>query len=294
MDPNEMHIAAYRRHLRAKNRSARTIEGYEFSIIKLADHAGRDVLDLTRDDINAYLAGLLDSGAAATSVGVHFRSLRAFYNWAVAEEIIERSPMRGLTAPTVTDKPPSVIPDGNLRALLKACAGSDFEARRDTAMIRLWCEPGSPRVSEMAGMTMESLDLNHDQVTVHGKGDKVRTVPFGAKTGQAIDRYLRVRAKHPLAKLPALWLGGRDMGLTRSGMQQMLRRRAQQAGIGHIHPHQLRHTAAHNWADSDGSDQDAMQLFGWTSPEMPRLYGRSASAERARRAARRRSLGDRI
>jgi site-specific recombinase XerD len=138
------------------------------------------------------------------------------------------------------------------------------------------------------------LDLRHDQVTIHGKGDRVRVIPFGAKTGQAIDRYLRQRVKHRDVKLPALWLGARGMGLTPSGLTQMLRRRAGQAGVGHVHPHQLRHTAAHVWADSGGSEADAMVLFGWRSPEMPRRYGRSAATERAQRAARRISPADRF
>lgn len=295
MDPNDMHLASYRRHLRAKNRSPTTIDDYRDALTRLAAHYnGADLAGLDNRQIGDYLGWMLDSGLAGTTVGVHYRSLRAFFNWAVREEIIDRSPMRGMEHPKTTDKPPEVVPDDEIRALLKTCAGATFEARRDNAIIRLWCEPGSPRVSEMAGLDLGDLDLKHDQITVRGKGDKIRTVPFGARTGQAIDRYLRVRAKHRSAKRDELWLGNLGVGLTASGLTQMLRRRCKRASVPHMHPHQLRHTAAHAWADAGGSDQDAMQLFGWTSPEMPRLYGRSAGAERARRAARRASLGDRF
>jgi site-specific recombinase XerC len=288
-----MHLAAYTRHLRARNRSPGTIAGYRDAIQALAGrHPGVDVTDLTPADIDHYLIDML-SRVAATTTGIHFRSLRAFFNWAVREDIIGRSPMAGMTAPKPTDEPVPVVSDDDLRLLLAVCGGGDFDARRDVAIIRLWCEPGSPRVAEMAGLTLDDLDLRHDQVTITGKGDKVRRVPFGAKTGTAVDRYLRLRARHRHARTPRLWLGARGP-LTISGLAQMLRRRSRQAGVGHIHPHQLRHTSAHNWADAGGSDQDAMVLFGWSSPEMPRLYGRSAGEERARRAARRASLGDRL
>lgn len=294
MTPNEMHLASYRRHLRARNRAQNTINGYEMVLTRLADHyQGTDLAELSRAQIDDYL-GVLLGHLAATTVGIHFRSLRAFYSWAAAEDLVERSPMARMKPPTVTDKPPPVVGDEDIRALLKACAGSDFEARRDTALIRLWCEPGSPRVSEMAGLMLGDLDLKHDRVTVHGKGNKIRTIPFGAKTGQAIDRYLRVRARHTAAHLDALWLGGRGMGITSSGLEQMLKRRCRQAGIERVRPHQLRHTAAHQWFDHGGSDQDSMELFGWSSPEMPRVYGRSAKTERAHRAARRASIADRL
>lgn len=301
MDPNEITIASYKRHLKIKGRSQRTAQNYEEAIRQLAHHhRDADVLELSRKDVEDYLLAVQAippraGRTSSTTVVNRYRALRALYNWALREELIDVSPMVRIPEPAVPDRPIPVVPDDALVKLLRACMGTDYDARRDTAIIRLWCEPGSPRVAEMAGITVDDLDMHHDQVTLHGKGGKVRVIPFGAKTGQALDRFLRVRRKHPLAKrYEQLWLGGRDKPLTPSGLQQMLERRCDRAGIAYIHPHQLRHTAAHVWADSGGGDGDAMALFGWTSPEMPRRYGRSAQVERAQRAARRRSLGDRL
>jgi site-specific recombinase XerD len=295
MEPmNELHFSAYERGLRIRKRSPDTIATYRRDLEQLAAHyPGRDLTRLTRLEIEHYLDDLL-ARVAATTVGVRFRSLRAFYNWAVDEEIIAGpSPMHRLAEPKATDQPPPVVADANLKALLKAVDGRRFEDRRDTAIVRMFCEPGSPRLGEMARLDVDNVDLRRDHITVHGKGDKVRSVPFGAKTGQAFDRYLRLRARHPHAESPALWLGTKGR-LGYSGFAQMLTRRCNQAGIEHIHPHQLRHTAAHVFADSGGSDSDAMELFGWSSPDMPRIYGRSAKTARAHRTARRMSLGDRL
>jgi site-specific recombinase XerD len=294
-----MHLAAYRRALKARNRSERTIQNYEETLLQLARfHDGADILDLDRAEVEEYIAFVLQEHASS-SAGVRFRALRAFYNWTVDEEILDRSPMARMKEPSATEQPVPVLTDEQLRALLKACAGKDFESRRDTAIIRLFCEPGSPRVSEMAGLLLDGgaqggLDMKRDLVRVHGKGDKIRDIPFGPKTGQALDRYLLVRRRHRLAALPQLWLGGRGAPLTKSGIAQMLRRRGVQAGVGHVHPHQLRHTAAHVWHDQGGSEADAMALFGWSSAEMPRRYGASARVERAHRAARRTTMADRL
>lgn len=289
-----MHLAAYRRALRARNRSRLTIANYEETIGQLADHhGGDDVLELARSHIEDYIGEVLEQHASSTAAA-RFRVLRAFYNWAVKEELIEVSPMRGMSEPSVTQVPVAVVPDDDLRALLRACAGKDFEARRDTCVIRLFCEPGSPRVAEMAGILVDDLDMRRDQVRVHGKGDKDRDIPFGPKTGQALDRYLAMRRRHRLATRPELWLGTRGQPLTASGIQQMLHRRSEQAGLKPIHPHQLRHTAAHVWHDQGGSEADAMALFGWSSPDMPRRYGASARVDRAQRAARRATMADRL
>ena len=295
MDPNGMTWASYERNLRIKKRSPRTIQGYQEAVDQLVDfHDGEDLLELTREQIEAYLLDVMERHSVSTAANRH-RSLRAFYNWAVAEELLTASPMTRIPAPAVPVEPVPVVPDDILIKLLRACAGTDYDARRDTAIIRLWCEPGSPRVSEMAGLTLDDLDLRHDQIRILGKGSKVRVIPFGAKTGQALDRFLRVRRNHRDAKrYEHLWLASRGKPLSASGLYQMLERRCVEAGIDRIHPHQLRHTAAHVWADSEGSEADAMVLFGWSSPEMPRRYGASAKVERAQRAARRISPADRI
>lgn len=293
-EPNELHWLAFDRTLRAARRSPETIASYRQSLADLTMyHPGRDLADLSKVDIQNYLAERLER-LKATTVGIRFRSLRAFYNWAVSEEIIEASPMASLKEPKIDDVPPEIISDEDLITLLKSCSGNTFEDRRDTAIIRLFCEPGSPRVAEMAGIKVADLDMRNDRVTVTGKGNKTRTIPFGAKTGQAFDRYLRERRKRRNADHPMLWLGVKVTVLTVSGITQMLARRSRQAGIGHIHPHQLRHTAAHVWQDNGGSEGDAMELFGWSSPEMPRRYGRSARNARAHRAAKKASLGDRL
>jgi site-specific recombinase XerD len=302
MDANEATLASYNRYLRVKGRSERYQKDCRWIPMDLARfHGGADLLELTREQIEDYLldvarrAGRRKGRTTSDTAAIRYRTLRAFYNWAVREELIPASPMAKIEAPKAPDVPPAVVPDDNLRRLLKACSGTDFESRRDTAIIRLWCEPGSPRVSEMAGIKLADLDMKADRVTVTGKGNKTRTIPFGAKTGQALDRYLRVRRQHRLAsRYDHLWLGGRDKPLTSSGLYQMLERRCRQAGIEPLHPHQLRHTAASAWMDAGGSEGEAMVLFGWSSAEMPRVYGRAARAERAIRSARRRSLGDRL
>lgn len=116
---------------------------------------------------------------------------------------------------------------------------------RDTAIIRLLLATGGRR-GEVAGLAVTDVDLDSDQVRFLGKGRRERTVVLSPKTAQALERYVRVRTRDRFAASPALWLTVDGRGpMTPNGLAQMLRRRGREAGIGDIHPHQFRHTAAH-------------------------------------------------
>ncbi len=289
---NDDHARAFTRDLRARNRAPRTIASYLDAVSVLRRHLDdTDLAEVTRADLQGFFAAQLDAHSAATAA-IRFRSLQQFFKWATAEGICGSNPMLGMSPPSVAEKPVAVLTLGQVKRLLDVCGGKSFDDRRDTALLRLFLEPGGLRLSEMAGLRLADLDLREDTVTVLGKGRKERTVPFGLKTGQALERYKRARDKHPSSQLTALWLGSKGP-LTISGIQQMMRRRASQAGLPHLHPHMLRHTAAHEWLNAGGQETDAMALFGWRSRDMLSRYGKSAAAERAKNSARRMGLGDR-
>lgn len=294
MDANELTLRDFQRSLRSRNRSPRTIQSYLEASRQLAVFlAGRDLAELSRGDIEAYLADVLTRHSPSTAA-VRFRSLQQLYKWATAEGLTDTSPMAAMHPPTVPDRPVPVLAADAIGLLLRACDGRAFPERRDTAILRLFLEPGGLRLAELTGLSLSDVDLDHDVVVVMGKGRRPRAVPFGARTGTAITRYVRERAKHPAARSPALWLGARGVPLTPSGVAQIVRRRAVQAGIGRIHPHQLRHTSAHRWLAEGGSEGDAMRLFGWRSREMLQRYAATGADQRAQDAARRLALGDRL
>ncbi|HEX6256209.1 MAG TPA: tyrosine-type recombinase/integrase [Euzebyales bacterium] len=116
--------------------------------------------------------------------------------------------MAGMQAPKVPEEPVPVLSRDQLKALLAACKGSGFTERRDTAIIRLFLDTGM-RLAEMTGLTVADLDMDCEVAVVMGKGRRPRSCPFGAKTGQALDRYLRVRGRHKHANVSPAAVGMR-------------------------------------------------------------------------------------
>lgn len=297
-------IARFTRYLRASRKSPATIEAYELAARQLADFLeGRgEVLELGeigRREVQDFLIDVLERAKPATALA-RYRCLQQFFRFLVDEELIERSPMERVKPPKAPEYRPRVLREDELKRLLAACEGVSFEDRRDLALLRVFMDTGARR-AEVAGLRWlpadplaNDVDLDRGLLRlVETKGGRERLAPMGQRTGRALDRYLRLRERHPLAHLPNLWLSARGP-LSGSGMLQVVGARGRQAGVEGLHPHVFRHTAAHFWLANGGQEGDLMQIAGWKSPQMLRRYASSTAAERAISAHRTRSLSDRL
>jgi site-specific recombinase XerD len=294
------HARGFELSLASANKRPNTIKSYLEAVVQLDAFLGvhgmpRDVENIRREHIETFQKDQLARLRPASAAN-RYRSLQQFFKWLTEEGQIKASPMANMKPPNVPLEPPPVLEDAQLKALLKECAGSGFDARRDKAILMVLLDTGV-RLSELAGMRVQDVAEARSPhpwtIQVTGKGDKRRTVALAKDATTALHWYLGVRAKHPRRGEPWLWLGLKGQ-LTTNGVAQMLRRRGAAAGVDHLNPHRFRHTFAHAYLSDGGQEGDLMRLAGWTSRTMLQRYGASAATERAIAAHGSHSPADRL
>lgn len=280
---------SYMLTLTQRNLSPRTVQAHGYTAGKvtrwLKDNGHPDDTEgVAAEHIRAFLrAETLRT--SATTAHTDFRNLRTFFKWLGKEgERQAENPMLGVEPPKVSSKVRVILPADDQRALLATCEDATFEGRRDRAILLLFMDTGV-RVSGMVSMRTDQVDMRRRVIKVVLKGGDEWLVPLGRTTTVALDRYLRARARHLQADSPWLWLGIRGTSTASfgcSGMEAMVRRRRAQAGLSGVTPHWFRRSATHAMLDAGMSETAVMNIAGWKTPDMIRVYAGALEAERAR------------
>lgn len=299
---------SFRLSLQAQNKSPKTIYAYMDAVRLLGEFLSErghtcEPDRITRQDVESFIQHQLTKPHARTgkpmkptTAHYRYRSLQAWFRWLIEEQEIARSPMEHMRPPALPDNPPPVLQIADLQKLLATCQGREptFYDKRDAAILYLLIDCGLRR-AEIGNLTVDDLDFTTDPpvVWVVGKGRKRRAVALGRQTALAVRRYLRARLTYPSRDATALWLGTHGP-MTPWGIEHVVKSRAAQAGLEGVHPHLFRHSWAHLCLEAGATEAELKALGGWESDAMPRHYGRAAAGERARKAHRRFSPGDRL
>jgi len=287
-------LGSFTLHLRGERKAPQTIKSYTIGVRLFLAWCEREGIEpgLDRPTVDKWIAAGLDEGAEPATARARQLAVRRFSAWLAAEGEIPADQLAHMTPPKLDVKTVPVLTDDQLRAMTAACKGPRMMDKRDEALIRFMAETGA-RAGEALGLAVADADLAAGVAVIRrGKGSKARRVPFGPRTGTAIDRYLRARRHHRLAQSPALWLGrdGKEFGY--DALRKTLADRARRAGVEGFHPHMLRHTAAHRWLTAGGSEGGLMAVGGWARPDMLMRYTRARAEQRAAEEARKLNLGD--
>src|SRR5260221_3039399 len=258
-------LESYQLYLEARNLSAATVQTYLESLGYLGQYLVAHDLpsslpEIQEEHIRGFISYLLAHYSESTAHN-RFRAIKTFLRWCVEEGEIERSPMPR-RAPHVPQKSPEVLTGEQVDQLRVACKGRGFDERRDDAIIVVLYDTGLRR-EELATLRVEDVDLRGKWLAVIRKGGDRDLVPIGKVAAQVLDRYARVRARHPLQARPEFWLGANGP-VTGSGIYQFVRDRAAQAGVRNVHPHRFRHTSTHQHLAAGGPEGNVRTVIGWS------------------------------
>lgn len=250
-----------------------------------------DVRELAKVHILAFLEHHRKEGAADSTLHIKYRTLKRFFNWLTEEEYIPKSPMERINPPTLTKKVIIPFSPEDIRTMLRVCETDNDKEKgaRDKAIILMLFDTGL-RVSELCSLSLQDMDKGKT-LWVHGKGSKQRWVALGQQVQKALRRYLSLRNDEH----SALFVGIKGP-LTRSGILQMVKERAAQAGVRGVRtsPHTLRHTFAINFLRNGGNVFELQYLLGHSSLDIVKRYLGALNAEDAARAHQKYSPADKI
>lgn len=235
--------------------SEKTIHYYHSSIEKLLWAIGKEVRDITTNDIRCYLAEQQNERMLSKVTIDNLRRIfSSFFSWLEDEDYITKSPVRRIHKVRTDTLVKEVLSDENMEVLRDSCT-----ELRDIAMIDLLASTGI-RVGELVKMNREDLDFQERQCVVFGKGNKEREVYFNARTKIHLKRYLEERTDNN----PALFvsLSAPHSRLTISGVEVRLRQLGKRANILKVHPHKFRRTLATMAIDKGMPIEQVQKLLG--------------------------------
>jgi integrase/recombinase XerC len=281
-------IAAFVAFLaKERNDSPHTVKAYARDVADFAAFCGRysggawSWAGVDRLAIRAWLGAQHERGLAKRSAARALSALRTFYRFLDTTQGLEVNPAKATRMPKLEHTLPAYLDRTEVEVVFAAAErrarAGGFNEVRDLAMLELFYSTGI-RLSELAGMNDQDLDLVSDQLKVRGKGRRERIVPVGKHAARALRQYYRHRdglSAGTSHERRALFVSRRGKRLTPRGVQLAIKRLlgvlAGSRGRG-LHVHSLRHTFATHLLDAGADLRAVQELLGHASLSTTQVY----------------------
>ena len=268
---NEAHLAAFGERLLSRPLDTRS--AYLRDATMLAALAGeRDLARILTAELRRFLATLHGRGLSGRSLARTLSSWRALYrDLQDRDPSVKENPCAGLKAPKAVKRLPSALSPDEAAQLVEI-KGDEPLTVRDRALFELAYSSGL-RLSELAGLDVDRIDLATGEVRVWGKGSKERIVPVGASALAAVDAWLAKRAEISGADPKAMFIGRGGKRITPRAIERRLAEWAVRQGLSrHVHPHMLRHSFASHVLQSSGDLRAVQEMLGHASIASTQVY----------------------
>ncbi|MBO6088005.1 site-specific tyrosine recombinase XerD [bacterium] len=252
-----------------KGLSQNTIDAYKRDLSDFLNYCEKDDLgEVQRTQINSYIRSLHEKKYSPTSIMRKIASLRGFFKWANANEIIKTNPTLTLEQPKVPQRLPKVISVQEIEEIL-----SQNLNKTEKVIVELLYGCGL-RVSELVNLKINDYDLNGKYLECTGKGSKERLVPLGKKAINAIKNYLPER-EYLVNKYNSdtknLLINNRGKTVTRQEIYTFIHEHGKLLNKT-ISPHTLRHSFATHLLENGADLRIVQELLGHSDVSTTQLY----------------------
>ncbi len=258
--------------------SANTVVAYRRDLDQAAQDFARAGASgwrtVTPEQASAWVRGLSADEYKVSSLARKLTALRMLAQHLLRERIREDDFAALLTMPKAERRIPHTLTPDEAARLMTAPAGGDAFALRDRALLELFYSSGL-RVSELAALTLQQVDVEAGYLRVFGKGAKERVVPLGRKAGEAIATYVAAGRPKLVRTYTGsqLFLNHHGRALSRMGLWKIVQKYAARAGIAkHVKPHALRHSFATHLLTGGADLRSIQEMLGHASISTTQIY----------------------
>lgn len=260
----------------AKNTQLAYMRDLRLLMKSLQLKADEELLQVSRQQLIAYLVRLKQEGRAASTVARKLASIKAFYRFLTAERYIRRNPAEVLEAASRGLHLPKVLSVQEVERLLDEPNLGTLDGYRDKTMLELLYATGM-RVSELVNVPVKNVDIKMQYVIVMGKGSKERMLPLGRTAMHYLEHYLSVVRPQLLHGKPdaaaELFVTGWGGPMTRERFYEIIVAYGKSAGISkRVTPHMLRHSFATHLLNNGTDLRIVQELLGHADISTTQIY----------------------
>ncbi len=261
-----------------KGRAKNSLDAYARDLTDLAEFCPTSYMDITPDDLRAWLADLNKRGMATSTSARKLSAIRQFFLFLYRDGLRSDNPSSTLESPRQIKSLPKILTEKHVDCLLdcavQAAASLRPASLRDHAIVEVLYASGL-RVSELVTLQRRSVGVDTVMLMVQGKGGRDRMVPMGDKARLALLAYLKVRDVGKDKDSPYLFPSrGVEGHITRRRVGQMMKDLAVQAGVmpSAVSPHKLRHAFATHLLSHGADLRSVQQMLGHADISTTQIY----------------------
>ena len=268
-----------------RGRAVKTVENYDHYLSRYFTQMGiATVKDISESNIREFRLWLnrqpgVSGAMKRRTQNYYLIAIRAFLKYLRKIGVESLSPER-IELAKLPERSLDLISDVELSRLLKAAEGENEKSLRDRAILELFFSTGL-RVSELCSLNSD-IDLSRDEISVRGKGDKVRVVFLSPAAKDAVRSYLKARKDMEEALFVTASTIGKSKAektkhtptrLTPRSIERMIKTYAAKAGITKkVTPHVLRHSFATDLLSNGADIRSVQALLGHASINTTQIY----------------------
>jgi len=255
-----------------KNYSGHTVTNYKIDLKEfeafLTTNTPKDIKEIDYFILRKFLSLLSEKNLNKRTVSRKISTLKSFFKFMVREEAIKNNPADSLIYPRLDKNLPVFLTEEQVVKILNLPKNDTLLDLRDKSILEILYSTGA-RVSELANLKIDEVDLISAIIKVMGKGRKERLLPLGEPAVLSLKKYLDKR----IDKNPSLFINQHNGSLTDRGIRLIVDKYMRQAAMNlKVSPHTFRHSFATHLLNRGADLRSVQELLGHSSISTTQVY----------------------